>query len=216
MRRKHKEQKKVIDVFSDNLVGISFDSLTRKDLHNIPEFLLSNLFESWFLKRIKKSGAELDSIETNALKNAILSAIVCKNGYAYAIELDEPNKKLRFMLHSASNWMGLVSYTENQTVYVNIPPNKSSLDDIAFESYNEALSRGAKVVHPHHIKNSYPVSSRPSFIHYCNSCSVRRDVEQLYISVYHYGIFCETCLKSGQCETDPDNCSKWEEIDCLL
>lgn len=182
----------------------SFMSLERCDVPNIPDTVLTNQFEEWFGDRLRDSCSELSVTEVSALKTGTLDALLCPDCSTQAIKLTNPCKKTRFMLHSAAAWMGLRSYTKDGILHVVRYP----IDDIAFISHDKAVARGAKKVFKH-INKIVPRLRKTSF---CNTCNTSDDVEDLYISVYHRGLFCDQCLQNGECETDPENCSKWECI----
>lgn len=187
------------------LITQAFVSLKRCDIPNIPETVLSVQFDCWFNERLKDSCSDLSAVEVAALKDGTLRALLspCEiDCSAQAIKLTKPCKKTRFMLHSAAAWMGLRSYTDNHILYV---MRNSEDDDTVFISRNKAIAKGAKKV-IHHVR---PVV-RMRRVLLCDACDTRDDVDDLYISVYHRGIFCWQCLENGECHTDPDNCSKWE------
>ena len=197
---------------TEMLTTKAFASLKRCDIHNVPDTLLSAQFDTWFHDRLKDSCSKLSVAAVAALKDGAWNALVSEECCAYAVDLKDPGKKTRFMLHSAANWMGLSSYTEGGVLHVMRDDRARSLDDIAFVSHDEAIVRGAKKV-VHHVER--PSSRLPRISGACDGCDENGNAVVLFISVYHRGMFCLDCLESGECETDPCFSSKWEDVSDL-
>lgn len=194
---------------TEMLTTSAFVSLTRRDIQNVPETVLSAQFTNWFYNRLRDSCSKMSVAAVAALKDGTWNALVSEECCAYAVDLKDPCKKTRFMLHSAANWMGLRSYTEGGVLYVMRDDCSRSLDDMVFVSHDEAIVRGAKKV-IHHVKR--PSSPLPRISGVCDGCDKNGNAVVLYMSVYHHGVFCLDCLESGECETDPCFSSKWEDV----
>lgn len=199
-----------------SLFDISFNALTLRDIEHVPDDVISLKFQDWFKLRLDDSGTknELNDSLFGALKDASYKALVTDpihDGMARWHPLSTNihlNRTERFIVHTAAAWLGLESKSsvDKKVIYIR---KKTSFDAPVFISTTDAISNGAKEF----IQKKKPsYFSRQRRLRSCDGCDKTEDEVELCRSVYHHGTFCDDCLENGECETDPENASKWESI----
>lgn len=198
-----------------SLSSLSFNALTVKDNRDVPEDVMYLKFDEWFESRLQDSrtSAELGQHSSEALKEAAWNALVidpvnADDGSAkwHKLKLNNPGNTKRMFVHMAAAWLGLESLTSADKKFMSVR-KKTPIDAPAFISASDAASNGAKEF----VKKNAP-NRRWRRKRTCNGCGKTEDYVELCRSVYHKGTFCDKCLENGECETDPEGCSKWECI----